>query len=65
MDHRTSVQSGRRHDRQGRYLAQAPAEGRGQDRPRQGHKMLPEYYQLRGWTTDGVPTAETLSRLSL
>ena len=26
-------------------------------------KMLPEYYQLRGWTPDGVPTNETLSRL--
>jgi len=28
-------------------------------------KMLPEYYQLRGWTPDGVPTAETLKRLEL
>jgi aldehyde:ferredoxin oxidoreductase len=28
-------------------------------------KMLPEYYQLRGWTTDGVPTADTLKRLQL
>jgi aldehyde:ferredoxin oxidoreductase len=27
--------------------------------------MLPEYYQLRGWTTEGVPTNETLARLSL
>ncbi len=27
--------------------------------------MLPEYYQLRGWTSEGVPTNETLSRLSL
>ncbi|MEQ1711137.1 MAG: aldehyde ferredoxin oxidoreductase family protein [Hyphomicrobium sp.] len=27
--------------------------------------MLPEYYQLRGWTTEGVPTNETLSRLSV
>ena len=27
--------------------------------------MLPEYYQLRGWTTEGVPTNETLSRLGL
>ena len=27
--------------------------------------MLPEYYQLRGWTNEGVPTNETLSRLSL
>ena len=28
-------------------------------------KMLPEYYQLRGWTSEGVPTNETLSRLAL
>ncbi len=28
-------------------------------------KMLPEYYQLRGWTAEGVPTNETLNRLGL
>ncbi|MBL4615657.1 MAG: aldehyde ferredoxin oxidoreductase family protein [Magnetovibrio sp.] len=28
-------------------------------------KMLPEYYALRGWTPDGVPTNETLDRLVL
>lgn len=28
-------------------------------------KMLPEYYELRGWTTDGTPTGETLARLGL
>ena len=28
-------------------------------------KMLPEYYAERGWTTDGVPTQETLERLGL
>lgn len=28
-------------------------------------KMLPEYYELRGWTKDGVPTGETLKRLGL
>jgi aldehyde:ferredoxin oxidoreductase len=27
--------------------------------------MLPEYYSLRGWTKDGVPTNETVSRLGL
>tara|TARA_R110000787_G_scaffold285461_3_gene401171 strand:- start:52261 stop:54039 length:1779 start_codon:yes stop_codon:yes gene_type:complete len=27
--------------------------------------MLPEYYQLRGWTAEGVPTNETLNRLGL
>jgi len=28
-------------------------------------KMLPEYYEVRGWTTQGVPTEETLSRLGV
>jgi aldehyde:ferredoxin oxidoreductase len=28
-------------------------------------KMLPEYYEVRGWTGDGVPSNETLDRLSL
>lgn len=28
-------------------------------------KMLPEYYQARGWTKDGVPSNETVSRLRL
>jgi aldehyde:ferredoxin oxidoreductase len=28
-------------------------------------KMLPEYYQARGWTPEGVPTKETLDRLGL
>ena len=28
-------------------------------------KMLPEYYELRGWTKDGKPTNATLSRLGL
>ncbi len=28
-------------------------------------KMLPEYYEVRGWTPEGVPTPETLSRLGL
>ena len=27
--------------------------------------MLPEYYQERGWTPEGVPTRETLERLGL
>ena len=27
--------------------------------------MLPEYYQVRGWTPDGVPTAETRKRLGV
>ncbi|NVK00657.1 MAG: aldehyde ferredoxin oxidoreductase family protein [Oceanospirillaceae bacterium] len=28
-------------------------------------EMLPEYYQKRGWDTEGVPTRETLDRLGL
>lgn len=28
-------------------------------------KMVPEYYQIRGWTPEGVPTQETLQRLGL
>ncbi len=27
--------------------------------------MMPEYYALRGWGTDGVPSAETLQRLGI
>ena len=38
-----------------------PAKGRVNDLD----KMLPEYYGLRGWTPDGVPTQETLDRLAL
>ena len=28
-------------------------------------KMLPEYYEYRGWTKDGEPTTQTLQRLGL
>jgi aldehyde:ferredoxin oxidoreductase len=28
-------------------------------------EMLPEYYQLRGWSADGVPEPATLERLQL
>lgn len=38
-----------------------PAKGRVNDL----HKMLPEYYQLRGWSREGVPTPETLARLGV
>lgn len=27
--------------------------------------MLPEYYELRGWTSEGVPSNETMDRLAL
>ena len=26
-------------------------------------EMLPEYYKVRGWTADGVPTPDTRKRL--
>jgi len=29
------------------------------------HPMLDEYYKLRGWTSDGLPTVATLSELRL
>ena len=28
-------------------------------------KMLPEYYEVRGWTPDGIPSNETMARLGL
>ncbi len=33
--------------------------------PEELSAMLDEYYQLRGWSEDGVPTPETLKRLGL
>jgi aldehyde:ferredoxin oxidoreductase len=38
-----------------------PAKGRVADID----KMLPEYYRARGWTVEGVPTKDTLTRLGL
>ena len=28
-------------------------------------EMLPEYYKIRGWTTDGIPTKKKLKELAL
>jgi aldehyde:ferredoxin oxidoreductase len=33
--------------------------------PDELHRMLDEYYDLRGWTRDGVPTADRLTALGL
>jgi aldehyde:ferredoxin oxidoreductase len=33
--------------------------------PEAFRKMLDEYYEIRGWTADGLPTVETLSALDL
>jgi len=48
-----------------RLLKDAAKVGPAKGLTNQLDKMLPEYYQLRGWTKDGVPTNETLNRLSL
>ena len=48
-----------------RLLKDAAKVGPAKGLTNQLYKMLPEYYELRGWTPDGVPTNETLSRLSL
>lgn len=48
-----------------RCLKDAAKTGPAKGRVNELGKMLPEYYALRGWTPDGVPTNETLERLAL
>ncbi|MDA0998574.1 MAG: aldehyde ferredoxin oxidoreductase C-terminal domain-containing protein, partial [Proteobacteria bacterium] len=48
-----------------RLLKDAAKTGPAKGLTNQLAKMLPEYYSLRGWTKDGVPTNETLSRLGV
>ncbi|MBY0429638.1 MAG: aldehyde ferredoxin oxidoreductase family protein [Rhodospirillales bacterium] len=48
-----------------RLLTEAARTGPAKGRVNDLGKMLPEYYQLRGWTPEGVPTTETLARLGL
>ncbi|HYD66037.1 aldehyde ferredoxin oxidoreductase family protein [Azospirillum sp.] len=48
-----------------RLLKEAAKTGPATGRVNDLGKMLPEYYELRGWTPDGVPTNETLARLAL
>ena len=48
-----------------RLLKDAAKTGPAKGKVNELGKMLPEYYQLRGWTPDGVPTADTLARLGL
>lgn len=48
-----------------RMLKEAAPTGPAKGKVNELDKMLPEYYQLRGWTTAGVPTAETRARLGL
>ncbi len=48
-----------------RLLKDAAKTGPAEGKTSQLDVMLPEYYELRGWTPDGVPTNETLSRLGV
>ncbi len=48
-----------------RILKEAAKTGPAQGKVSGLDQMLPEYYQLRGWDDQGVPNADTLSRLGL
>ena len=48
-----------------RLLKEAAKTGPAKGKVNELDKMLPEYYELRGWTADGVPSNETLDRLKL
>ncbi|WP_275099608.1 aldehyde ferredoxin oxidoreductase family protein [Sedimenticola hydrogenitrophicus] len=48
-----------------RILKDAAKTGPAKGKVNELGKMLPEYYQLRGWNAEGVPTGDTLERLGL
>ncbi len=48
-----------------RVMEEPAPSGAGKGKVAEIGKMLPEYYELRGWTPDGEPTTQTLSRLEL
>ena len=48
-----------------RLLKEAAKTGPAKDKVVGLDQMLPEYYQLRGWDENGVPTDETMGRLGL
>ncbi|RME36022.1 MAG: aldehyde ferredoxin oxidoreductase [Gammaproteobacteria bacterium] len=48
-----------------RLLKEAAKTGPAKGMANRLDEMLPEYYSLRGWTPDGVPTPETLQRLGV
>lgn len=48
-----------------RLLKDAAKAGPAEGKVSELGKMLPEYYELRGWTADGVPSNETLERVAL
>ncbi len=48
-----------------RLLKDPAPSGTAKGRVNELDRMLPEYYQLRGWSEDGRPTTQTLERLGL
>jgi aldehyde:ferredoxin oxidoreductase len=48
-----------------RLLKEAAKTGPAKGKVNELHKMLPHYYEIRGWTPDGVPTADTMARLAI
>jgi aldehyde:ferredoxin oxidoreductase len=48
-----------------RLLSEPAQTGPAKGKTNQLAKMLPEYYQARGWSADGVPTQATKARLGL
>lgn len=48
-----------------RQLSEPAKSGAAAGRVNELSRMLPEYYKARGWSDDGVPTPETLSRLGI
>lgn len=48
-----------------RLLSEPARTGPAKGKVNELDKMLPEYYALRGWTPEGVPTSETRARLGL
>jgi aldehyde:ferredoxin oxidoreductase len=48
-----------------RLLKEAAKTGPAKGKVNNLGEMLPEYYALRGWSADGIPSAETRARLSL
>lgn len=48
-----------------RLLTEAAKTGPAKGKTNDLGSMLPKYYEIRGWTPDGVPTAETRKRLGL
>ncbi len=48
-----------------RFLKEPMPEGPAKGRVSQLETMLPQYYEIRGWTPDGVPTPDKLKALGL